>query len=173
MPKNKIQAIIHKKNCLVNCARSVCWERPICLMRLPWTGRWDYWHNGTLSIVFVSVLETKRAIAQLVSVQVWGTWGRRFKSGLPDIFFLTFVFILFLKSISDKRRLMMAEVFKKRAWCVHLSSLWIFYWISKLKSLYYKNESAISYQWYILSKLNNYSDTAEVDVFRFEISSIF
>jgi len=32
---------------------------------------------------------------------------------LPDIFFLTFVFILFLKSISDKRRLMMAGVFKK------------------------------------------------------------
>ncbi len=25
-----------------------------------------------------------RAIAQLVSVQVWGTWGPRFKSGLPD-----------------------------------------------------------------------------------------
>ena len=55
----------------------------------------------------------RRAIAQLVSVQVWGTWGRRFKSGLPDIFFLTFVFISFLKSISDKRRLMMVGVFKK------------------------------------------------------------
>ena len=26
----------------------------------------------------------RRAIAQLVSVQVWGTWGPRFKSGLPD-----------------------------------------------------------------------------------------
>lgn len=25
-----------------------------------------------------------RAIAQVVSVQVWGTWGRRFESGLPD-----------------------------------------------------------------------------------------
>ena len=27
----------------------------------------------------------RRAIAQLVSVQVWGTWGPRFKSGLPDL----------------------------------------------------------------------------------------
>ena len=26
----------------------------------------------------------ERAIAQVVSVQVWGTWGPRFKSGLPD-----------------------------------------------------------------------------------------
>lgn len=25
-----------------------------------------------------------RAVAQGFSVQVWGTWGRRFKSGLPD-----------------------------------------------------------------------------------------
>ncbi len=26
-----------------------------------------------------------RAVAQLVSVHVWGTWGRRFKSGQPEI----------------------------------------------------------------------------------------
>lgn len=26
----------------------------------------------------------RRAIAQVVSVQVWGTWGRQFESGLPD-----------------------------------------------------------------------------------------
>ena len=27
-----------------------------------------------------------RAVAQLVSVHVWGTWGRRFKSGQPEPF---------------------------------------------------------------------------------------
>lgn len=31
-----------------------------------------------------------RAIAQGFSVQVWGTWGRRFKSGWPEIFFKAF-----------------------------------------------------------------------------------
>jgi hypothetical protein len=29
---------------------------------------------------------TIRAVAQLVSVHVWGTWGRRFKSGQPEYF---------------------------------------------------------------------------------------
>ncbi|SLM18849.1 hypothetical protein SPIRO4BDMA_50364 [uncultured spirochete] len=29
-----------------------------------------------------------RAIAQVVSVQVWGTWGRQFESGLPDYYFV-------------------------------------------------------------------------------------
>ena len=33
-----------------------------------------------------------RAIAQLVSVQVWGTWGPRFESGLPDFRHIESVF---------------------------------------------------------------------------------
>ena len=36
--------------------------------------------------VFTIIRLLFRAIAQLVSVQVWGTWGRRFKSALPDFF---------------------------------------------------------------------------------------
>ena len=42
--------------------------------------------NGAPTVLRYLGLQTAfRAIAQVVSVQVWGTWGRQFESGLPDI----------------------------------------------------------------------------------------
>ncbi len=42
--------------------------------------------NGAPTVLRYLGFQTAfRAIAQVVSVQVWGTWGRQFESGLPDI----------------------------------------------------------------------------------------
>ena len=49
-----------------------------------------------------------RAIAQGFSVQVWGTWGRRFKSGWPEIFFKAFTdnqIIRFFFQAADEKNL--------------------------------------------------------------------
>jgi hypothetical protein len=35
-------------------------------------------------VIFAPHFNANRAVAQGFSVQVWGTWGRRFKSAQPD-----------------------------------------------------------------------------------------